>query len=89
MANKKIKNVTINDIFNDLLGEKNAKHFLLKIQKEYDKGVRGEVLKDFAMSTIKEIPDLNSEILKLALFVTQISTSRTHPTEPLMAPLKV
>jgi hypothetical protein len=88
MANKKFKNVTINDIFNGLLGEKNAKHFLLKIQKEYDKGVRGEALKDYAMSAIKEIPDLNSEILKLALFVTQVSTSRTHPTEPLMAPLK-
>ncbi len=89
MAAKKIIDMTIKDIFDSLLGKKNARNVLAKIQKEYDNGVRGEALKDFANRTIKEIPDLNSEIVKFAVFATQVSASHSHPNEPLTEPLKI
>lgn len=86
---KKIKNLTIQDIFNGLLGKKNARIVLRKIQKEYDNGVRGEELKNFASSTIKEIPDLNSESINDAVFATQIGARNSHPNQPLAEPLKI
>lgn len=86
---KKIKNLTIQDIFDGLLGKKNARMVLAKIQNEYDKGVRGEELKNFATSTIKEIPDLNSEAINDAVFATQVGARNSHPNQPLSEPLKI
>ena len=73
MVTKKIKNRTVKDIFENLLGKENAKNVLTKIQKEYDKGARGESLKDFAKRTIEEIPDIKTESVKLAVSVTTLS----------------
>jgi hypothetical protein len=72
MFTKKIKNRKVKDIFNDLLGKENARIVLSKIQNEYNKGVRGEELKEFAKRIIDEIPDLKPESTKLMVAVVAI-----------------
>jgi hypothetical protein len=72
MFTKKIKNRKVKDIFNDLLGKENARIVLAKIQNEYNKGVRGEELKEFAKRIIDEIPDLKPESTKLMVAVVAI-----------------
>jgi len=72
MFKKKIKNRTIRDIFVELLGEKNTKVLLAKVQEQYDNGVRGEALKDFAKKTIDEMTDLRPESVKLVVIAIAI-----------------
>jgi len=81
MGTKKIKDRTVKDIFEALLGKKNAVNVLTKIQKEYDKGVHGKAFQDFVKSTIDEIPDLKTESVNLAVSVTTLSlpTHNQHP----------
>jgi hypothetical protein len=83
METKKIQDRTVKDIFDTLIGKENTKKVLTKIQKEYDKGVRGEAFRDFAKSTIEEITDLTGESIKLAVVVTAVSQPHTPPKQPL------
>jgi hypothetical protein len=83
MVTKKIKDRTVKDIFEKLLGNENAKNVLTKIQKEYDNGIRGESLEDFAKRTIDEIIDLKTESVKLAVAVTTVSIPHQPKTETL------
>lgn len=79
MVTKKIKDRTVKNIFETLLGKKNAKNVLTKIQKVYDDGVRGKVFQDFVKSTIDEIHDLESESVNLAISVITLSLPTHSP----------
>jgi hypothetical protein len=72
MLTGKIGNRKVKDIFENLLGPKNARDVLAKIQMEYNKGLRGEELKEFAIRTINEIPDLKPESAKIVVAVVAI-----------------
>ena len=79
MVTKKIKDRTVKNIFETLLGKKNAKNVLTKIQKVYDDGVRGKVFQDFVKSTIDEIHDLETESVNLAISVITLSLPTHSP----------
>jgi hypothetical protein len=81
MVTKKIKDRTVKDIIEALLGKKNAKNVLTKIQKVYDDGVRGKVFQDFVKSTIGEIHDLKTESVNVAISVITLSIP-THGLNP-------
>lgn len=67
MINKKIKDRTVKDIFEKLLGEENAKVFLTKVQAEYDKEVRGVELEKFARHLFGEFKIVEPESTKFAV----------------------
>jgi hypothetical protein len=78
MVKKKIKDMTIKDIFDSQLGKKNAKKVLTKIQKVYDDGVRGKTFQEFVKSTIEEIPNHTLASIK----VVSVASSITNPPPP-------
>lgn len=78
MVTKKIKDRTVKDIIETLLGKKNARVVLTKIQKVYDDGVRGKVFQDYVKSTIDEIHDLETESVNLAISVITLSLPTHH-----------
>jgi hypothetical protein len=81
MVTKKIKDRTVKDILEILLGKKNAENVLTKIQNEYDKGVSSKTFKDFVKRTIEEIPDLKTGSVNLAVSLVAL-------TYPVHSPIK-
>jgi hypothetical protein len=67
MLTNQIKDRTVKEIFAEMLGEEHAQHVLARIQKEYDHGLRGEELRNFAESAITEKLDLQPESLKIVV----------------------
>ena len=79
MLTEKIGNMKVKDIFEHLLGEKNAANILEKIQKEYDKGVAVEDLEKFAIHSINEIPDLQSDSTKICSAIIAVLIIPKYP----------
>jgi hypothetical protein len=67
MFTDQIKDRTVKDIFGEMLGEANANKVLSQIQKEYDNGVRGDELRNFAEIAIRENLDVKSDSLKIVV----------------------
>lgn len=72
MINKEIKDRTVKDIFETMLGEENAKVFLTKVQAEYDKGVRGKELEKFARHQFEEYKIAEPGSVRIAVAVIAI-----------------
>ncbi|MGE5406464.1 MAG: hypothetical protein ACM3NR_02030 [Methanosarcina sp.] len=72
MLTKKIKDRTIKDIFETLLGEDNAKVFLSKVQAQYDKGLRGEELEKYARQLFGEYKIVEPGSVKIAVAVIAV-----------------
>jgi hypothetical protein len=72
MLARKIKDTTVKDIFEKLLGEENAKVFLTKVQAEYDKGVRGEELENYARHMFSEYKIVEPGSVKIAVAVIAV-----------------
>jgi hypothetical protein len=73
METKKIKDRTVKDLLEVLLGKKNAENVLTKIQKEYDKGVSSKAFKDFVKRTFDEIPDFETGSVNLAVSLVALT----------------
>jgi hypothetical protein len=72
MLTKRIGNRRVKDIFEELLGRENSRMVLKKIQAEFDKGVRGDALKEFAQKAIGEIPGVHPESAKIVVAIVAI-----------------
>lgn len=72
MVTKNIKDRTVKDIFDTLLGEENAKVFLTKIQAEYDRGMRGEELENYARHQFGEFKIVEPGSVRIAVAVIAI-----------------
>ena len=67
MDGKKIKDKTVKDIFQALVGEENADNFLKDVQAAYDKGLTGETLKRFARGRFDEISGVDPASAEIAV----------------------
>jgi len=72
MKTERIENRTVKDIYEELLGSENARIFLGKIQAEYEKGVSGEALREFAQHALSEFTTLKPDSIRLAVGVVAI-----------------
>jgi len=52
MEPKNIADITLKDIFVKMLGEENANKFLISVQNEYEKGISGDDLVNYAEKEI-------------------------------------
>jgi N-acetyl-gamma-glutamylphosphate reductase len=69
MEKQKIKDRKVKDILEAMIGKEDAEKVLIKIQEEYDKGVKGQEFIDHVKRIIDEIPNFDDESEKLAVAV--------------------
>jgi hypothetical protein len=67
MFEGQIKDRTVKDIFENLLGKESAYLVLNNVQKAYDSGLRGEELRDFAEHAINENLKLQPDSLRIVV----------------------
>ena len=73
MGKSKIADKTVRDIFANLFGEESASKVLSKIQTEFDKGTRGEVLNKIMEKEIEEATGITSNDLERRTIPVQIT----------------